>query len=85
MNNQFKPSWALYGYTDDDPYGKFLGEGDTKEDLASLEKEAVKQGYRIQYVHADGTPPDFKRTVNIYGQLIGAITFAFLGYFRNDP
>lgn len=56
--------WALYGYKDESPYGEFLGEARTKEDLKQKAEQAIANGYRIQYVHADGSLPDFTKTIN---------------------
>lgn len=58
--------WGLIGYREPDyPLGVLIAERSTKEELKEAEQWAIEQGFKIQYVHADGSLPDFKSTVNI--------------------
>lgn len=57
--------WALFGYREKDyPDGVLIATRNTKEELKDAETWAIAQGFKIQYVHADGSMPDFKATVN---------------------
>jgi len=58
--------WALFGYKENDLFGDFLAERETKKELEEIEKSAKEQGYvKFSYSHADGTMPDFTNTVTI--------------------
>jgi hypothetical protein len=58
--------WALFGYKDKEPYGEFLGERATKEELMQLETLAREHGFtRFNYSHFEGLPPDFTKTINV--------------------
>lgn len=58
--------WALFGYSIKEPYGQFLAERKTKEELEPIEKKATEQGYTsFSYSHADGSRPDFIKTITI--------------------
>lgn len=56
--------WVLFGYRKDYPYGVIIAIRNTKEELQEAEKWAIEQGFTIQYVHADGSLPDFKAAIN---------------------
>ena len=56
--------WAIIGYRTDHPLGMLIAERNTREELKNAETWALENGFAIQYVHADGTTPDFAATVN---------------------
>lgn len=57
--------WAIFGYNEDNPYGKFLGEANSKEELKPIEDLARSKGFKkFSYSHADGSMPDFTKTIN---------------------
>lgn len=58
--------YGLIGYKKNDNIGDFLAERNTKEELESVKEQAIKNGYvKFQYVYADGSKPDFTKTINI--------------------
>jgi len=62
--------WALFGYSDTEPYGTFLAERVNKDDLKEIEDKARNDGYTsFSYGHADGTLPNFAKTVNVGGRI----------------
>lgn len=56
--------WALIGYREDYPLGVLIAERETKDELEAAATWAISQGFTLQYVHADGSLPDFAKTVN---------------------
>ena len=57
--------WGLIGYREPDySLGVLIAERNTKEELKDAEVWAINQGFRIQYVHADGSMPDFVAAIN---------------------
>jgi hypothetical protein len=58
--------WALFGYSIKEPYGQFLAERKTKEELEDIENKAKEQGYTsFSYSHADGSMPDFIKAITV--------------------
>jgi len=59
-------NWALFGYNEEHPYGTFLGEANTKEELKPIEDLAREKGFeKFSYSHADGSMPDFTKAINL--------------------
>jgi hypothetical protein len=58
-------NWALFGYNKDNPLGEFIAEARTKEELKEAETRALQQGYTVQYVHADGSKPNFIKAITV--------------------
>lgn len=60
--------WAIFGYNEENPYGEFLGEANSKEELKPIEDLARLNGFvKFSYSHYEGaiTKDDFIKTINI--------------------
>jgi len=62
--------WALFGYSTKEPHGAFIAEAHTKEELEPARLQAIIEGFTsFSYGHADGTLPNFAKTVNVGGRI----------------